>query len=149
MMHHERLLLLAALLAARSMHLLLLTTTACSAAPNSSPWSSLQTLEPPARTMHHRTKYLEKTLSSLAELPGLDKVTVYISQDGEDMAVKDVIHDFGQGLLAPPKTRSFEHWQRKRLPQLGPDQASVQALFLSHVPCALRGCNPDVGRSHW
>jgi hypothetical protein len=85
--------------------------------------------------MHHRTKYLEKTLSSLAELSGLDKVTVYISQDGQDMAVKDVVLKFEEGPLAPPKTRSFEHWQRERLPQLGPDQASVQALFVSHAPC--------------
>jgi len=85
--------------------------------------------------MHHRTKYLEKTLSSLAELSGLDRVTVYVSQDGQDMAVKDVIHKFEEGPLAPPKTRSFEHWQRERLPQLGPDQASMQTLCINHVPC--------------
>ena len=102
--------------------------------------------------MHHRTKYLEKTLSSLAELSGLDKVTVYISQDGQDMAVKDVIHKFEEGPLAPPKTRSFEHWQRERLPQLGPDQASVQTLIVmcqvteGMKPC--RGNDPLLTQTH-
>ncbi len=82
----------------------------------------------------HRTQYLERTLASLAELSGLEKVTVYVSQDGQDPAVKEVVHQYGQGLLAPPHTRGFEHWQRDRVPQLGPDQASPHAM--EHESCA-------------
>ena len=67
---------------------------------------------------------MERTLASLAKLPGLEKVTVYISQDGQDPAVKEVVTGYAQGQLAPPKTRGFGHWQRDRVPQLGADQAS-------------------------
>ena len=59
----------------------------------------------------------------MAELAGLDRVTVYVSQDGQDTAVKDVVEQYGQGRLAPPHTAFFDHWQRERVPQLGPDQA--------------------------
>ena len=72
-----------------------------------------------------RTDYLGRTLSSLAGLAGLDQVTVYVSQDGQAAAVKDVVQEYGQGLLAPPNTRGFQHWQRDRVPQLGPKQASL------------------------
>ena len=70
-----------------------------------------------------RTEYLGRTLDSLANLPGLDKVTVYVSQDGHDIAVGDLVQQYGQGSLAPPRTSFFDHWQRDRVPQLGPDQA--------------------------
>ncbi|DBA72905.1 TPA: hypothetical protein ACH3X2_009866 [Trebouxia sp. C0005] len=96
---------------------------------------------------YNRTKYLEKTLSSLAELSGLDKVTVYISQDGQDMAVKDVIHKFEEGPLAPPKTRRFEHWQRERLPQLGHDQPG-HAWLSQHYKWALDQAFLQKGHSH-
>ena len=76
-----------------------------------------------------RTKYLQQTLASLSELSGLDLVTVYVSQDGHDTAVRDVVQHFGQQVLAPPNTRGFEHWQRDRVPQLGADQASL------HLTC--------------
>ena len=70
-----------------------------------------------------RATYLQQTLASLAELSGLDLVTVYVSQDGHDAAVRDVVQQYGQHLLAFPNTRGFEHWQRERVAQLGPDQA--------------------------
>ena len=76
-----------------------------------------------------RAAYLQQTLASLAELSGLDLVTVYVSQDGHDAAVMDVVQQFGQHLLAFPNTRGFEHWQRDRVPQLGPDQARIIASF--------------------
>lgn len=69
-----------------------------------------------------RTDYLDKTLASLAGLSGLDQVTVYISQDGQAAAVQEVVQEYGQTLLAPPATRGFQHWQRDRVPQLGPKQ---------------------------
>lgn len=75
-----------------------------------------------------RTDYLKQTLASLSELSGLDLVTVYVSQDGSDPAVRDVVQHFGQNLLAFPNTRGFEHWQRERVAQLGPDQARPSAL---------------------
>lgn len=68
-----------------------------------------------------------KTLDSLAGLVGLDRVTIYVSQDGKDTAVANVVQQYGQGALAPPHTSFFEHWQRDRVPQLGPDQASYMA----------------------
>ena len=73
--------------------------------------------------MQRRTEYLGKTLESLAGLSGLDRVTVYVSQDGQDTAVSDLVQQYGQGVLAPPHTSFFEHWQRERVPQLGPEQA--------------------------
>lgn len=71
-----------------------------------------------------RTEYLGQTLDSLSSLSGLDKVTVYVSQDGHDVAVGDLVQHYGQDLLAPPHTSFFDHWQRDRVPQLGPNQAS-------------------------
>lgn len=71
-----------------------------------------------------RTDYLDKTLASLAGLSGLDQVTVYVSQDGQAAPVKNVVQEYGQKLLAPPNTRGFQHWQRDRVPQLGPKQVS-------------------------
>lgn len=74
-----------------------------------------------------RTEYLGKTLDSVAGLDGLDRVTVYVSQDGQDTAVADLVQQVGRGALAPPHTSFFEHWQRDRIPQLGPNQASYMA----------------------
>lgn len=71
-----------------------------------------------------RTEYLGRTLDSLAGLAGLDRVAVYVSQDGRDLAVADLVQQYGQGAFAPPRTSFFDHWQRERVPQLGPDQAS-------------------------
>ena len=85
-----------------------------------------------------RTTYLEKTLASLAELSGLDRVTVYVSQDGQDSAVKDTVQKYAQELLAPPNTRGFEHWQRDRVPQLGPDQARATPVTAS-ISCEAGG----------
>ncbi|KAL3157358.1 hypothetical protein ABBQ32_011839 [Trebouxia sp. C0010 RCD-2024] len=82
---------------------------------------------------YNRTEYLGKTLDSLAGLVGLDRVTIYVSQDGKDTAVANVVQQYGQGALAPPHTSFFEHWQRDRVPQLGPDQASYMAYDSRHA----------------
>ena len=69
-----------------------------------------------------RAGLLNRTLHSLSQLPGLHKYAVYVSQDGDDADVDDIVSEYGDGLLAPPTTRSFEHWQKARKPLLGPDQ---------------------------
>ena len=84
----------------------------------------------------HRPKYLNQTLLSLSKLPGLHRLAVYVSQDGNHTGVEQVVQAFAQDVLAPPTTRSFTHWQRDRVPQLGPKQ--VPAL-------CLRTCSPTVG----
>lgn len=55
---------------------------------------------------------------------------MYVSQDGHDVAVGDLVQQYGQGALAPPHTSFFDHWQRDRVPQLGPDQARDVNLVL-------------------
>lgn len=80
-----------------------------------------------------RTEYLGKTLESLAGLSGLDRMTVYVSQDGQDIAVSDLVQQYGQGLLSPPHTSFFDHWQRERVPQLGLDQARCIAAHTAHA----------------
>lgn len=96
-----------------------------------------------------RTEYLGQTLDSLSSLSGLDKVTVYVSQDGHDIAVGDLVQQYGQGSLAPPRTSFFDHWQRDRVPQLGPNQARhaklAPAILLTPgpaLPC------PDAFSAH-
>lgn len=69
-----------------------------------------------------RSNYLQRTLESLSALEGLDQMTVYISQDGNDESVHTTSLSFGQDKLAPPYTRHFEHWQRERIPQLHASQ---------------------------
>ena len=67
-------------------------------------------------------------------------MTVYVSQDGHDVAVGDLVQQYGQGLLAPPHTSFFDHWQRDRVPQLGSNQASQSKLApyfsLLALPCS-------------
>lgn len=68
-------------------------------------------------------------------------MTVYLSQDGHDIAVGDLVQHYGQGSLAPPHTSFFDHWQRDRVPQLGPNQARqsklAPALLLTPgLPCS-------------
>lgn len=61
---------------------------------------------------------------------------MYVSQDGHDVAVGDLVQQYGQGALAPPHTSFFDHWQRDRVPQLGPNQARDVnfALYLATHP---------------
>jgi hypothetical protein len=76
----------------------------------------------------YRPEYLEQTLESLAKLQGLRHFTLYISQDGTDSKVADVVARLGSKILRP-RTKNLEHWQRKRVPQLGPDQVRPGQLF--------------------
>ena len=69
-----------------------------------------------------RVSYLNQTLTSLAELPGLQAMTVYISQDGFDEGVAELVQKFVESQLMPPVTKRIEHWQRDRKPLLFEDQ---------------------------
>ena len=69
-----------------------------------------------------RPQYLEKTLQSLAGLAGLQHLAVYVSQDGNHTGVQEVVQRIGEADLAPPRTKSFTHWQRERIPLLGDKQ---------------------------
>lgn len=72
-----------------------------------------------------RPNYLRQTLDSLSQLAGLERMAVYISQDGDNSAVAAVVQGFAADALAPPRTRAFQHWQHERNPQLGAHQASL------------------------
>ena len=71
---------------------------------------------------------------------------MYISQDGNHTGVQQLVQHFGQHQLAPPVTKAFTHWQRERVPHLGPKQvrsAEVDLVLLSkwhaqlgHAHCA-------------
>ena len=88
-----------------------------------------------------RPDYLRQTLDSLSQLAGLERMAVYISQDGDNSAVAAVVQGFAADALAPPRTRAFQHWQRKRNPQLGAHQASVLlAGVLSCIWLAMPEC---------
>ena len=88
-----------------------------------------------------RPDYLRQTLDSLSQLAGLERMAVYISQDGDNSAVAAVVQGFTADALAPPRTRAFQHWQRKRNPQLGAHQASVLlAGVLSGIWLAMPEC---------
>jgi len=78
-----------------------------------------------------RAAYLERTLTSLAALVGLETMRVYVSQDGAALDVAAVARRFGAGRLGPPATRGYELWQHPRSPRLGLQQVRAQPLALS------------------
>ena len=82
-----------------------------------------------------RVPYLEQTLTSLAELPGLQGMAVYISQDGFDEGVAKLVENFVDSQLMPPVTKRVEHWQRDRKPLLSENQ-----VMGTPKPC----CDSDV-----
>ena len=85
--------------------------------------------------MARRPEYLEQTLASLAGLKGLHRFSVYISQDGTNSKVAEVISRLGSKRFRR-QSQKYEHWQRERVPQLGPDQVS-HGLDLSGTCCRL------------
>lgn len=58
----------------------------------------------------NRPLHLQQTLDSLAQLEGLKRFALYISQDGGDNAVQSVVRKATRTLRQ--RTRKFEHWQR-------------------------------------
>ena len=71
-----------------------------------------------------RVDYLEQTLTSLAQLPGLRRFSVYVSQDGHHEGVAQLTGHLGRKQLTRA-ARRFEHWQRDRVPQLGSNQVGI------------------------
>lgn len=93
-----------------------LPVTLCPAASFAPQQSSLQSCRP---------DYLNQTLHSLAALSGLSKVTVYISQDGNNSAVLHVVTE-NAASLSRPHSKGFEYWQRPRVAALGDKQVRIQ-----------------------
>jgi alpha-1,3-mannosyl-glycoprotein beta-1,2-N-acetylglucosaminyltransferase len=85
---------------------------------------------------YNRPKYLMQTLNSLAKLTGLNEVTVYVSQDGFDPSVASVAKTAKRRGLGKPHTRGYEHWQRDRVPLLGPNQPG-HAWLAQHYKWAI------------
>ena len=92
-----------------------------------------------------RPDYLRQTLDSLSQLAGLERMAVYISQDGNDSAVAAVVQGSAASTLAPPRTRAFQHWQHERNPQLGAHQAS---LLLAGVPSRMKSLSAEPALLH-
>ena len=99
-----------------------------------------------------RPPYLEKTLTSLASLGGLQHLAVYVSQDGNHTGVQQVVQRIGAAELAPPHTKSFTHWQRERIPQLGTKQVGLSAsnaaarVSCAHLGAVLNGASVEPHR---
>ena len=71
-----------------------------------------------------RASYLGKTLASLSELPGLEKMAVYISQDGNVSSV----HMLAESVIAislQAKVKTTEHWHHDRVPLISETQVAL------------------------
>lgn len=77
-----------------------------------------------------RVDYLNQTLTSLAGLQGLQKMALYVSQDGNDALVAALIESAFKGILHQ-KARRMEHWSRTRLPSISESQVSQLKLLSS------------------
>lgn len=94
---------------------------------------------------YDRPAYLDTTLQSLLGLPGLEAFAVYISQDGNDSAVAATVRSRTPALRGT--ARSFTHWQRPRIPVLGPKQPGY-AWLAQHYRWALDRVFLEQGHSH-
>ena len=85
---------------------------------------------------YNRPKYLSQTLDSLARVSELSEITIYVSQDGFDRGVADIARNAESRGLGRPNTKGYEHWQRDRVPQLGPQQPG-HAWLAQHYKWAI------------
>lgn len=74
-----------------------------------------------------REGYLERTLRSLASLRGLERFSLYVSQDGDHPGVARLVQSNGKDLMATASVRGFQHWQHPRKPVLGAKQVCPAA----------------------
>ena len=95
---------------------------------------------------YNRPDYLTRTLESLASVADLHLVSVYVSQDGDDVSVARVASG-AAGRLGAPRTRGFRHWRRPRTPQLGYGQPG-HAYLAQHYKWALDKVFLERGHSH-
>ena len=84
-----------------------------------------------------REGYLERTMRSLASLRGLERFSLYVSQDGDHPGVARLVQSTGKDLMATASVQGFQHWQHPRKPVLGAQQVcptAYAALYhsLSH-----------------
>lgn len=96
---------------------------------------------------YNRVAYLNRTLASLSELPGLGHFVVYVSQDGDHDGVASLINDYLETRLKEPNTKRAEHWQRERIPQLSPDQPG-HAWLTQHYKWGLNRVFLERNHSH-
>ena len=84
-----------------------------------------------------RVDYLNQTLVSLSALPGLQKMALYISQDGNDSGVSSLVQSTIAGRLQA-EARVVEHWQHERQSLISENQVKhdFQATFVT-------GSNPS------
>ena len=67
--------------------------------------------------------YLNRTLASLSELPGLQRMAIYISQDGNDTSVNLLIASSIDKQLHS-KAKRVEHWHHPRIPLISDKQVN-------------------------
>ena len=94
----------------------------------------------------NRPQYLRQTLQALASTPGLDEVSVYVSQDGNDVGV----HGVAEALhlhFEPPKARKFAHWHHPRDHPVRPHQRGT-AWLAQHYKWALDKIFHEHNHSH-
>ena len=82
----------------------------------------------------NRVGYLNQTLASLAELPGLEEASLYISQDGNHTGVANLVEGVIHSTLGA-KAKHVEHWQRERQPLLSEHQVYAVQITCLHT-CA-------------
>lgn len=97
---------------------------------------------------YNRSHYLDRTFSSLVDLPQLGKFALYISEDGDDKAVTNLVRSWHGRFRR--KARSFEHWQRRRVPIKGhPNDQPGHAWLTQHYKWGLeRVFDATHGHSH-
>ena len=94
----------------------------------------------------NRTDYLNQTLHSLAGLEGLSRFAVYVSQDGGEERVAQVVAAAAP-LLARRAAR-FAHWQKlPRVAALGPRQQG-HAWLAQHYKWGMDRVFLEEGHSH-
>ncbi|KAL6056846.1 alpha-1,3-mannosylglycoprotein 2-beta-N-acetylglucosaminyltransferase [Balamuthia mandrillaris] len=87
---------------------------------------------------YNRPHYLLRTLESLRSLAGLSLYDVYISQDGDDEQVTQVVQ--------APSFSAFHHFQRERIPVFAGQPAT--AYIAQHYRFALDKLFVEKGYSH-
>ncbi|GAB4822166.1 hypothetical protein N2152v2_009212 [Parachlorella kessleri] len=108
-----------------------------------------QALENPAVIVfcYNRVGYLNQTLHSLANLTGLERYTVYVSQDGNDTRVEQLVSGLSSTLFGRGVARAFVHWMRPRVPQLSDKQPGT-AWLAQHYGWGLERVFMEQGHSH-
>lgn len=68
--------------------------------------------------------YLNQTMESLSQLPGLQKMALYISQDGNNSKVSTLIEEARANWFSG-KVRQSSHWYHPREPLVSENQVEL------------------------